>query len=251
MNAFATEGVISAFLIFCRIGGCLMLMPGVGGRHLSPQFRLFLAIGLSLAFVPLLQPSVAGFARDASTFALLGAIGSESATGAMIGLLARIFFLALQSMASAIAQAIGLASMAGTMIEDDEALPPIATLFAFSATTLLFLSDQHLELVRALFDSYRRFPPGTVFTARLGLSDVVDQLTTAFLLALRIASPFIVYSIIVNFAVGITNKFTPQLPVYFIATPFITAGGMLLLYATVDQLLAGFMMAFSQWLAAG
>jgi flagellar biosynthetic protein FliR len=238
VNAFATEGVISAFLIFCRIGGCLMLMPGVGGRHLSPQFRLFLAIGLSLAFVPLLQPSVERFAREASTFALLGAIGSESATGAMIGLLARIFFLALQSMASAIAQAIGLASMAGTMIEDDEALPPIATLFAFSATILLFLSD-------------RRLPPGTVFTARLGLSDVVDQLTTTFLLALRIASPFIVYSIIVNFAVGITNKFTPQLPVYFIATPFITAGGMLLLYATVDQLLAGFMMAFSQWLAAG
>ncbi|MFG1413001.1 MAG: flagellar biosynthetic protein FliR [Rhizobiales bacterium 24-66-13] len=251
MNALAAEGVISAFLIFCRIGGCLMLMPGVGGRHLSPQFRLFLAIGLSLAFVPLLQSSVEGFAREAGSFALLGAIGSEAATGAMIGLLARIFFLALQSMASAIAQAIGLASMAGTMIEDDEALPPVATLLAFSATTLLFISDQHLELVRALFDSYRRLPPGTVFTARLGLSDVVDQLTTAFLLALRIASPFIVYSIIVNFAVGITNKFTPQLPVYFIATPFITAGGMLLLYATVDQLLAGFMMAFSQWLAAG
>ena len=75
--------------------------------------------------------------------------------------------------------------------------------------------------------------------------------SAALMLALRLASPFLVYSLIINFAIGLINKLTPQIPVFFIATPFITAGGMLLLYAISDQLLTAFVMAFGTFLKAG
>ncbi|OYX15275.1 MAG: flagellar biosynthetic protein FliR [Rhizobiales bacterium 32-66-8] len=251
MTAFTSASVLAAFLVFCRIGGCLMLMPGVGGRHLPLQIRLFLAIAISLAFVPMLYQGMEELARKADVASFVTMILAEVMTGATIGLLVRIYFLALQSMATAIAQAIGVATMPGISVDDDEQLPTIATLFAFTAMTLMFISDQHLELIRGLFESYGRIPPGALFAIRFALTDILDQLTAAFLLALRIASPFILYSILVNFAVGIINKFTPQIPVYFIATPFLTAGGMFLLYSTMDQLLTNFLMAFSQWLKAG
>ena len=45
------------------------------------------------------------------------------------------------------------------------------------------------------------------------------------MLALRIASPFIIYSVIVNLAIGLTNKLTPTIPVYFISLPFVLFGG--------------------------
>lgn len=228
-----------------------MLMPGVGGRHLPLQIRLFLAVAISLAFVPMLYQGMEELARKADVASFVTMILAEVMTGATIGLLVRIYFLALQSMATAIAQAIGVATMPGISVDDDEQLPTIATLFAFTAMTLMFISDQHLELIRGLFESYGRIPPGSLFSIRFALTDILDQLTAAFLLALRIASPFLLYSIIVNFAVGIINKFTPQIPVYFIATPFLTAGGMFLLYSTMDQLLTNFLMAFSQWLKAG
>ena len=42
----------------------------------------------------------------------------------------------------------------------------------------------------------------------------------------------------VNFAIGVTNKLTPQIPVYFIATPFVMLGGLFLLLLTVHDFFA-------------
>ncbi|OYW36326.1 MAG: hypothetical protein B7Z45_06035, partial [Azorhizobium sp. 12-66-6] len=90
-----------------------MLMPGVGGRHLPLQIRLFLAIAISLAFVPMLYQGMEEIARTADLARFVTLIIAEVLTGATIGLLVRIYFLALQSMATAIAQAIGVATMPG------------------------------------------------------------------------------------------------------------------------------------------
>ncbi|WP_341992250.1 flagellar biosynthesis protein FliR [Azorhizobium sp. AG788] len=242
--------VISAFLVFCRIGGCVMLMPGISGHRLPVRVRLFVAVAISLGVLPLLFDDTVAFIQNASTATLALAIPSELITGGIIGLLSRVFFLALQTMLVATAQFIGVSSVVGPP-EDDEVLPPIAVLLALSAVTMMFISDQHYELLRGLILSYRQIPLGVGFGGRGALMQMADQMSAALMLALRLASPFLVYSLIINFAVGLINKLTPQIPVFFIATPFITAGGMLLLYAISDQLLTAFVMAFGTFLKAG
>ncbi|WP_029005602.1 flagellar biosynthesis protein FliR [Azorhizobium doebereinerae] len=242
--------VLSAFLVFCRIGGCVMLMPGLSGHRLPVRIRLFVAVGVSLAILPLLFADMADFIQSASGPQLLGAIPSEIATGAIIGLLARFFFLMLQTMLVASAQFIGLSSMMG-LPEEDEALPPIATLLALTATTMMFISDQHYEMLRGLVASYRQIPIGVGFGGRGALMQAVDQLSAALMLSLRLASPFLVYSLIINFAIGLLNKLTPQIPVFFISAPFTLAGGLLLLYAMSDQLLVAFISAFGAFLKLG
>lgn len=84
-----------------------------------------------------------------------------------------------------------------------------------------------------------------------GLIQVADRLSEAFLIALRLSGPFVVYGIILNLAIGITNKLTPQIPVYFISLPFILAGGLLLLYFTAGDMLDQFILSFSRWLEIG
>ncbi|WP_371347791.1 flagellar biosynthetic protein FliR [Ancylobacter sp. IITR112] len=105
--------------------------------------------------------------------------------------------------------------------------------------------------MRALVESYARLPPAGTFQAGASLGLVVDRLSDTFLLGLRLASPFLIYSVVVNLAVGLINKLTPQIPVYFIAMPIVTAGGLLLLYVTVDDVLRIFMEAFASWLVKG
>ena len=51
--------------------------------------------------------------------------------------------------------------------------------------------------------------------------------------------------------VGIANKLTPQIPVYFISVPMVLAGGFFLLYFTIGESLRVFMMGFMGWLARG
>ncbi len=70
-------------------------------------------------------------------------------------------------------------------------------------------------------------------------------------MGLRIGSPFIAYSIVVNLALGFANKLTPQVPVFFIATPFLMAGGLVLLYATSTEFMTQFLTAYASWLRRG
>jgi flagellar biosynthesis protein FliR len=80
----------------------------------------------------------------------------------------------------------------------------------------------------------------TLFDPRQALVDVTDTLSEAFLIMLRLGSPFIAYAILVNLTVGFVNKLAPQIPVYFVSLPFVLAGGLVLLYLGVASLLSLF-----------
>lgn len=249
MSALTAESVLAVLLIFCRIGACLMLMPGFSSSRIPVKVRLFLALSVTLALTPLLIDTVRPLAASGDPASLLAVIGTELLTGFMIGLLGRLFFLALQTIAVAASQAMGLSAMPGLAVEEDEQLPPIAALFSLTAVTIMFITDQHWLILGGLVDSYATLPPAEGFNVQAGLIDVVDQTSAVFVVVLRIGSPFLIYSIVVNLAVGITNKLSPQIPVFFIAMPFVTAGGLVLLMLIAREFTAGFADAFGQWAA--
>lgn len=251
MTAIGPQTVLVVFLLFCRIGGCLMMMPGFSSVRVPAQIRLFIALAVTLALAPMLEPSLRASVADKSSTMVLTLIVSEVAVGVLIGMLGRIFFLALQFMAMATAMYVGFGNTPGTPIEDTEPLPAMATLITLTATILLFLTDQHWEVLRALLASYVALPPSEPFAIDFSLAKVVGALSSAFAIALQITSPFLVYALIVNLLVGLANKLVPQIPVYFIATPFVLAGGFVILYLTIGELLRLFMMGFMGWLAAG
>jgi len=245
------ETVLAVFAIFCRIGACLLIAPGFSSVQIPARVRLYVALSISLALAPFLIDTVRPTLGDGSAFAVLGLIFSELAVGLMIGFIARLYFLALETITVAITQAIGLGAIPGTVNENEEHVPSLTALFTLTATTIMFITGLHEQLVRGLVDSYTTIPPALGFGPRLALVNIVDQIAAAFLVALRIGSPFIVYSIVVNFAIGITNKLTPQIPVFFIAVPFVLAGGLLLVVVTVREFVEYFASAFAAWLASG
>jgi flagellar biosynthetic protein FliR len=245
------ETVLAVFLIFCRIGGCLLVIPGFSSNHVPMKVRLFIAIVVALSLTPMLIPLLKPHTLDQSPANVLRLTLAELGTGLLIGFIGRVFFAALQTIAMAATNALGLGGMPGAVPDENEQSPTLVTLFTLTATVLLFATDQHWELLRGLVDSYRTIPAGQGIVSRLALVDVTDQFTAAFLLALRIGSPFLIYSVVFNFAIGVTNKMTPQIPVFFIAMPFVTAGGMFLLYFTVSDFMTNFHAAFATWLSKG
>ncbi len=178
MTPLVPDTVLVAFLMFCRIGGCLMLMPGFSSPRIPMQVRLFIAIAVTLAMTPVLLPTLQSSVKDLSFPVLCGLILSETAVGALIGVIGRMFFLALQFMATAAAQFIGLAGMPGTPIEDTEPLPAVATLITLTATVFLFLTDQHWEVFKALAASYSVLPITEPFSIEAGLKNSPARLAT-------------------------------------------------------------------------
>jgi len=247
-----SDTVLSAFILFCRIGACLMLMPGFSSPRVPVVVRLFLAVSVTLVFVPLLGPDVVKLIDKANPFYLLRIIVTESLIGGMIGFMGQIFFAALETLGTAIAQEIGLANALGAPIDEaSESIPTIASLLSFFATTLLFVTDLHWEVFRGIIASYHTLPIAGGFPTQFGLIQIVNVLDKSFLLALRIASPFIVFSLIVNFGIGLAGRLTPQIHVYFMATPIVVFAGLLLFYFTFRQLAELFMAGFASWLMKG
>ena len=105
--------------------------------------------------------------------------------------------------------------------------------------------------MRGLVASYDVVPVGADFNARFALRQVADALGESFRLTLRVASPYVVYALIANFTLALVNRLTPQIQVFFVATPFIVAGGLALLYFTIKPALEVFLLGFSAWLASG
>ena len=251
MSAITSDTVLLVFLAFCRIGGCLMLMPGFSSSRVPVNVRLFIAIAVTLALSPVLLPVLRTALPQLPTPTVVALVISETVIGALIGVMGRVFFLALQFMATAAAMYIGLGTSPGAPVEDAEPLPAFATLITLTATLLFFLTDQHWEVLRALLASYSALPITEPFAVDFSLAKLTDATSNAFILALQISSPFIVYTIIINLMVGIANKLVPQVPVYFISIPLVLAGGFFVLYFMIGEALRVFMMGFMGWLARG
>ncbi len=247
MSADLQVWVLYGMLVFCRVGGCIMMMPGLSSSRIPMQVRLFFAVALSLAILPLVEPVLRQQGLPQSIPALFVAISAELATGALIGLLARIFFLSFQTLLAATAQFIGYSANSGAILEDGQAMPEFATIISLVATLLIFISGLHWQLLRGIVDSYWQIQPGIWPGSNTLLRMTTDQLSATFIMSLRITSPFFIYAVLVNFAIGLTNKMVPQIPVYFISTPFVLAGGLFLLYMLIPEIIEAFMDAFGTW----
>ena len=126
--ALAPRAALSAFVLFCRIGACLMLAPGFSNAQIPTQVRLFVAIAITLTLTPLLIDRVPRAALGDDPILTLKVIALESLVGGMIGFLARIFFFALETLAAGAATMLGFSSPFGFQMESDETMPPLATL---------------------------------------------------------------------------------------------------------------------------
>ncbi len=248
---FDPNVTLATFILFCRIGACLMLMPGVASAQIPVQVRLFVAVATTLSLAPLLLDQAPLRSLSPDPIPALRLIVIETAVGGLIGLLGRLFFLALETMAVGAATMIGLANPFGIEVEPNQMLPPLASLVTMSATVLIFVTNAHWEVLRGLVASYHAIPLGADFNTGYSLRQIASMLGDSFRIALRVCSPFFIYAVVVNLAMSLINRLTPQIAIFYVATPFIVAGGLILLYFAAGSLLGEFMAAFGAWLISG
>lgn len=251
MSAALNDAALAAFVVFCRVGACLMIMPGVSSARIAARVRLFVAFAVSLGLTPLLLPKIAPTLNEAPGAAMAAIIVAETMTGALIGFLGRIFFAALDLAGEVVAMAIGLTSPLTPVADAHEQAPAVASLISAAALAPFFVADLHWEVLRGLVDSYAAWPVTGRFDPRVGLVEVGTAFAQAFMLGLRVASPFIVYTLVVNLAVGLAARFAPQIPIYFVTAPMVAGGGLFLLYLAGARMVEAFIAGFSGWLVAG
>ena len=214
------------FAIFCRVGCCFMLLPGFSSMRVPGPVRLWLSIGISLALGPLLLGPVIDVADTGPDRVSLSVFAAECAVGLSLGLVVRIVFSAVQMTGALIAQVCGYNHPFTTDDGQGEPTSEFAALLNVTVIALLMVLDLHHLAIAALLESYSTIRFGSVLDPALTLEIQSRTVGDALRLALTLASPFLIASIMINFAFGMLNRMAPQLPVFFIATAFLI-GAML------------------------
>jgi flagellar biosynthetic protein FliR len=243
--------VFAVFLIFCRIGGCVLFAPGLSSTRIPVQIRLLLALGITLAISPLLFTAIAERISVVPPASRPALIAEEIVIGSVIGLMGRFYLLSLQFAATAVSSMIGLAGIPGVPMEEFDAGSPLATLASTAAVMMILIMNLHLEMLRAIIDSYDVIAVNAFPQTGAILSNVMNVTAETAVLALRLAAPFIAYGVVVNIALGMANRFTPHISIYHATTGAVMLGGFLLLYLLWQDWLTLFLGSYQSWLIRG
>lgn len=236
---------LALFIAFCRIGGCMMVLPGFSSARVPMQIRFFVSFAIALAILPVLWDTIYPRVTGGDPAIYVRLIFSEVLIGTMYGLIARIYVLGMQFTGSILAMSIGFSAPGGSDILEDTAENPLTSFLSFAGLMVLFMLDFHHVVFKALADSYTIMPLGGDAGAQKMLITMTDTLSAVFMIMLRLASPFLIYGLMFNLAVGLVNKLAPQIPLYFVSTPYLLMGGIFLLYLSIAAFIRQFTDGFS------
>lgn len=240
--------IFAACLVFARLGTAIMLLPGIGEAYVAMRIRLVFALAMTLLTTPIVAPSLP--ALPSGVVELLLLLGGEIVVGLYIGTVMRIMLTALQTAGSMVSLQMGLSSaqIFNPLMAEQSAI--LSSLYSVVGVLLIFVTDLHQPMLRALVDSYSVFIPGALPPAG-DFSNVIAQAAAdSFRLGIEMAAPFIILGTIFYVAVGFISRLAPQLQILFVIQPLQIIGGLVALALLMATGMQWFLDRFAAGLTA-
>ena len=226
------DAIWHAFTVFLRIAALTSMLPAFGEQSVPARVKLVVALAFTMVVAPLISAGTTTNDFGEVIFLIL----AEVTAGLIVGIGVRLFILGLQTAGSIAAQSTSLSQVLGGAAVDP--LPAMGYILIIGGMALAVMSGLHVKAVELVILSYQFLPLGRFSPA----SDVsewgVDQVSSAFALAFTLAAPFVILSVLYNFALGAINRAMPQLMVAFVGAPVITLGGLALLMVSAPYMLS-------------
>ncbi|MDO5605157.1 MAG: flagellar biosynthetic protein FliR [Paracoccus sp. (in: a-proteobacteria)] len=207
---------VPLLLAYLRMQAMVLMMPVLSERLLPARVRIAVAMALAPVALALSGAGPAAGDMTPGIFAILAA--REIAVGLIIAVPVRIMAAALHIASSALGAAGSLSQLIGT---GTEAAPhPIGNLLHLAGLAVLMAAGLPLLLVEMIAQGYRIFPAGGIAISLAPMA-MVGLVARAFVVALALASPFILGGLLYQALLGVVSRVMPTLPVVFIGAPAI------------------------------
>jgi len=253
LSALLSTDIFKLLLILSRLGTAMMFMPGFNGTMVTPRSRLLLALCVSFVLLPTLAPQIPAMPPDPLTLFLM-ALG-EITVGVFFGLFLQALMVPVDLAGNFISTAVG---MTNAFVYDSVSAEQSMIITGFLNTvvvTLLFLTDGHHMMLRALVDSYGLFKPGEGLPMGDFSQTLVRVMGESFSLGMRLCAPLVIFSLVFNVALGLLNKLVPQMQVFFVGVPLQLLIGLSVMMMALPAMLWLFLTYFDNglknFLAAG
>jgi flagellar biosynthesis protein FliR len=217
----------AAALLFARVGGMIMLLPGFGEPAIPARVRLSFALLLAIALAPALAERVP--APAATAWGMAAQVVSEILIGVMLGGAARILVSALATAGQAIGVEIGIAfaqTADPTMTQSGQL---ISVFLGVMGVALIFATGLDHMFLEGVVGSYELIAPGAPPPVGDAAQLALDATASSFRVGFQIAAPLIAAGLIFRVGLGVLSRLIPQIQVFFVALPLQIMGGLVVL----------------------
>ena len=180
----------------------------------------------------------------------LGLAFEQVLIGAMLGLVLRMVFLALEFAGQIVAQQMGLGFAAMVDPVSGAQVPVIGQLYVILATLMFFAFDAHLKLIELIADSFSLMPPGAGFPSRAALAFIIDWTGQMLGTGLLMMMPAVASLLIVNLSFGVIARSAP-FNIFAIGFPIMILFGVVVMLLTIALLDGQIERLFGDGFAAG
>lgn len=226
------DTVLAAMLLLPRMGTIFTVAPILGGKAVSGLTRSAVMMSFVLILYPIAAPGMTGAMPHG--IVLFAVIMKEAALGLCMGLVAGIAFWAVEGVGYLIDNQRGTTMASVVDPLSGEQTSPMGSFLLQTLIVLLFSTGGFLGLLSLIFESYRVWPVLSFFP-HFDLAFVDFFLSRAdrlMFLILIWASPIVIALFVSEFGLGLINRFSPQLNVFFLSMPVksAVAGALLVVY---------------------
>lgn len=244
LEIFVTTQLVTFLMVFARIGCAMMLLPGFSDTTVPVEVRLFLALGLSFIFVPVLQPFMpTDIPQQPVAFGLL--IIKEMLVGLFVGLMSHLMLIAMNIAGVLIAHATSLSSAFTFNPQMATQSTVVSSFISLLIIVMIFVTDLHHLLLLGLIDSYRLFPTSADLLFGDMAYSLAEGISVALRIGLMIVSPFIIVSFGVFIAMGLVARLVPQIQVFILSIPVQIITGLIVFSTTISAMMIYFLDQYS------
>jgi flagellar biosynthetic protein FliR len=195
-------------MVLCRIGGLVMTAPVYGSPVVPVRIKAGIVIGLAVLIFPLIRhqaPSEISWST-----AILGLVG-ELVIGSTIGLTLTVLISGAEVAGLTIGQQAGLALGEVFNPTYNDQTSVLGQIYGIVFVLLFLIAGGHRETLASLLDTYSVMPIGSASFRESYVLLVLETLTSAFVVGIRLAGPVLIALLLTSVLLGVLSRTMPQL----------------------------------------
>ncbi|MBY0369176.1 flagellar biosynthetic protein FliR [bacterium] len=230
-------GALTILLVFFRLLGLFLLVPGFSHNSIPGQVKVLLALSVALAISPIVKPFVPVLDGTMTGYAV--AVTRETAIGLLMGFVAYVTFEAISLGAHFLGYQMGLGTAAMMDPASHNQVSLLVPMQAWIALLVFFIADLHHHVLQVFVESFRATQHmGAESFQNVALLKFFIGLTAKlFALAVTLSAPITLLVLCTNVVIGMVSRMIPQMNIMLFSFPITITLGFLGLYIVAPEML--------------
>lgn len=211
--------LFQVFLICtARVAGFIGAIPVFSGAQSPAQIKAGLVFAVSLVLFPVIAdtlPSQTTF--EPAPFIIF--LGAEVLIGAIMGLIARLIFTAVEFGGTIIGYQMGFAAANVFDPQNERQVSLISQMQNVFAILIFLAIDGHHIFLRTAVESFHLLPPGGIDLSGDAIPFLIELSSHMFVLAVQFSAPVLAVLLLSGLILGILARTFPQGNVFLLSFP--------------------------------